>query len=85
MSLEVRLAELSTIINQTLGPDGSHTQLLQELRQDFRKHVEEDNKVHRGVDRLEQQQKARSKLFWAASTAWVGIVIAWSWDRLTKR
>ena len=37
------------------------------------------------IDRLEQKQKHRSKLFWAATTAWVGVAVTSVWDRLTHR
>jgi len=86
MSLQSDITELRTIVQQTLGPDGSITQTLGEIKTNLKEHFVADAKIQADLnlrlDRLEQKQKARSKLFWAATTSWVGIVVAWGWDRL---
>jgi hypothetical protein len=88
MGLQQDVTELRTILEQTLGPNGHITKTLGEIRGDLKEHFSADAKVQADLnlrlDRLEQKQKQRSKLFWAATTSWVGIVVAWGWDRLSR-
>lgn len=85
MSLEVKLAELRTVLDQTLGPDGSVTKSLAEIKQDLKDgaKVMDDHAIR--LDRLEQSHKARSKVLWTALIAWLGVVVAWVWDHLGRR
>ncbi len=84
MSVEVKLAELRTVIEQTLGPSGSITKTLGEIRADLKEGARtmEDHALR--IDRLEQTQKARTKLGWTLVTAWVGVIVAWVWERVHR-
>lgn len=85
MTVEIKLAELRTTIEQTLGPNGSITKTLAEIKADLKEgsKVMDDHGIR--IDRLEQTQKVRSKLLWTAVTAWFGVIVAWVWDRLAQR
>jgi len=84
MSLQSDITQLRTILEQTLGPDGSIVRTLDEIKRDLKDGtaVMSDHNIR--IDRLEQKQKARSKLFWAAATSWVGLAVAGVWDRFTR-
>jgi len=85
VSVEVKLENLRTVIEQTLGADGSITKTLDEIKADLKEGTKVMDDHHVRLDRLEQTQKARSKLMWSATTAWVGIAVAWIWDHLARR
>lgn len=85
MSLETRLVELKTVIDQTLGPDGSITKTLGEIKSDLKDGAKVMDDHHLRLDRLEQTAKARSKILWATLTAWIAVVVAWTWDHLGRR
>lgn len=84
MSLQVELAKLRTIVEQTLGPDGSISKTLGEIKVDLKDgaKVMDDHALR--IDRLEQTQNRRTKLGWTLVTAWVGVVVAWLWDRVHR-
>lgn len=81
MSLEVKVAELATIMHATLGPDGSHTKLLQELRIDFKTHVAEDAKTALDVHELKRVHKNRLKVVWLAMSAVVILAVDAAWSK----
>ena len=84
MSLQVELAKLRTVIEQTLGPDGSVTKSLGEIKGDLKEgaKVMDDHAIR--LDRLEQKEKTRSKLAWAVVTAAVGAFVTAVWGLLKK-
>jgi hypothetical protein len=85
MSLQVELAKLRTVIEQTLGPDGSITKKLDEIEVDLKdgSKVMDDHSLR--IDRLEQKQATRSKVTWAMTTAWLGLFATWVWNQLVKK
>ncbi len=89
MSLQSDMVELRTIIEQTLGPDGSITQTLGEIKADLKEHFAADAKVQTDLnlrlDRLEQKQATRSKVTWAVTTAWLGLFATWIWNQIAKK
>ena len=76
--LQVQLAELRTLL-------AGVAEDVKEIKADLKVHVVEDEKVHRDVALLQDRQKQRSKFFWAATTAWIGLGAAWIWDRIAPR
>jgi len=78
MSLQVQLAELRTLLAGVADD-------VKEIKTDLKEGATVMSDHNLRIDRLEQKQKARSKLFWAAATSWVGLAAAGIWDRLTRR
>lgn len=78
MSLQVQLAELRTLLAGVADD-------VKEIKTDLKEGAGVMSDHNLRIDRLEQKQKARSKLFWAAATSWVGLAVAGVWDRLTRR
>ena len=78
MSLQVQLAELRTLLAGVADD-------VKEIKADLKEGAAKMDDHNLRLDRLEQKQKTRSKLVWAAGTAWIGIAIAWTWDHLTRR
>lgn len=84
MTVEVRLAELRTIIEQTLGPDGAVTKKLDEVSLSLKEGAKVMHDHALRIDRLEQSHKTRSKLAWTLVTASVGMFVTALWN-LIKR
>lgn len=84
MSLQVELAKLRTIIEQTLGPDGSITKKLNEIEVDLKDGATKMDDHGLRIDRLEQKEKTRSKVTWAFITASVGMLATAFWNLVKK-
>jgi hypothetical protein len=84
-SLQVELAKLRTIVEQTLGPDGSITKTLGEIKVDLKDGAKTMDDHSLRIDRLEQKQATRSKITWAITTAWVGLLATWFWNQIAKK
>lgn len=84
MSIQVELAKLRTTIEQTLGPNGSVTQALGEIKVEMKDgaKVMDDHALR--IDRLEQAQKTRSKFTWTLLTATCGMALTTLWNLIKK-
>ena len=82
--LQEELTRLRTVIEQTLGPDGSVTKTLGEIKGDLKEgaRVMDDHSLR--IDRLEQKEKTRSKLAWTVVTAAVGAFVTAVWGLIRK-
>jgi hypothetical protein len=82
--LQEELTRLRTVIEQTLGPDGSVTKTLGEIKGDLKEgaKVMDDHALR--LDRLEQKEKTRSKVTWAFITASVGMLATAFWNLIKK-
>lgn len=77
MSLQTQLTELRTLL---VGVKED----LKEIKTDLKTGDAVMDKHNVRIDRLEQSEKTRSKVFWTIGTAWIGLAVAWVWDRLGR-
>lgn len=85
MTVEKEVARLSAIIETSLGPNGSFTETMRRLDDRVEKIDERQQKHNVRIDRLEQSGRRRSWWMKTVATAWLGLAVAWLWDRLSHR
>lgn len=85
MSMEREVARLAAILETTLGPNGSLTSDIAEIKEGLKTGDDQLNKHHVRLDRLEQAEKRRSWWMKTALTAWIGLAVVWFWDRLIHK
>lgn len=84
-NLTSEVARLATLVEAALGPDGHFRRDLQEIKDGMRESSDKLTKHHVRLDRLEQAEKRRNWPIKVGITAWIGMAVAWVWDRLLHR
>lgn len=77
MTMEREVARLTAAVEQ-------QTEAFKDLRTQIAKMDERQVGHHVRIDRLEQTEARRSKWAGVVTTSWLGLAVAWVWDRMHR-